>query len=114
MSDSNPNDRHEVEDRLTSRAMNDAEFRQKLLDDPKAALQDEMGVSLPSEVTIKVLEETPDTLYLVIPANIEASPTGELSDAELGAVAGGGDWMSGTTCPLTCRSCYPGPGGTCG
>lgn len=112
MSDSSPNDRHQVEDRLTSRAMNDPDFRQQLLDDPQAAVRDELGMSMPSEVTIKVLEETPDTLYLVIPATMEAAPSGELSDAELGAVAGGGDWASGSTCPLTCRSCpsY----GTCG
>jgi len=114
MSDSAPSDRHEVEDRLTSRAMNDPAFRQQLLDDPQSAVREELGVQLPSEVTIKVLEETPDTLYLVIPASLEAAPSGELSDAELGAVAGGSDWASGTTCPLTCRSCYPGPGGTCG
>jgi hypothetical protein len=107
MSDSTPKDRHEVEDRLTSRAMNDPDFRQQLINDPKAAVQDEMGVAVPSELTITVLEETPDTLYLVIPATIQVSSSGELSDAELGAVAGGGDnYMSGTTCPLTCTSCY--------
>ncbi|MEO7236960.1 MAG: NHLP leader peptide family RiPP precursor [Lapillicoccus sp.] len=94
MSDRNHNDRHEVEDRLTSRAVNDPEFRRQLVDDPHTAVRDELGVSLPSEIRITVLEETADHLYLVIPqehvrATSDWSDRDELSDAELGSVAGG-------------------------
>ena len=95
MSELNESGRHEVEDRLMSRAANDPAFRRQLIDDPQGAIRDELGVSLPSEVKITVLQETPDQLYLVLPQTVEAAPSGELSDAELGAVAGGADWTSG-------------------
>ncbi len=106
--DSGTSARQDVESRVMGRALTDADFRQLLLSDPRAAVQDELGVDLPADVTINVVEEKADTIYLVLPPTEESSETGELSDAELGAVAGGGDWMSGTTCPMTCfRSCFP-------
>ena len=113
MSESSPTNRHEVEDRLMSRAANDPAFRRQLIDDPQGAIRDELGVSLPSEVKITVLQETSDQLYLVLPQTVEAAPSGELSDAELGAVAGGADWSSGTTSAVTCTPSGPGPMGGC-
>ncbi len=81
--------RRDVEDRLTSRAVSDPAFRRHLLDDPHAAVHDELGVAVPSEVTITVLQETPSRLYLVLPATLGSSDSDELSDAELGLIAGG-------------------------
>jgi hypothetical protein len=43
---------------------------------------------LPENIPVKVLEETPTTLYLVLPSR-SAAPQGELSDADLEAVAAG-------------------------
>ncbi len=87
MSDSSSTDRRELEDRLVARATSDSAFRQRLVDDPHAAVKDELGVSLPADVSVTVLQESADRLYLVIPtADGEQS---DLSDAELGAVAGG-------------------------
>ncbi len=96
MSDRSHNDRHEVEDRLTFRAVNDPEFRRQLVDDPHTAVREELGVSLPSEITITVLEETPDHLYLVIPQD-HVRATGELSDRDLDSVAGGAIVSTWTT-----------------
>lgn len=48
---------------------------------------------MPEEVQIRALEETPETVYLVLPAG--TSPVGrdgEISDRELEAVAGGDPW----------------------
>ena len=92
--------RAEMERRLVRRSMEDEPFRQRLLEDPKAAVEQELGTRLPEEVKVVAMEETTDTVYLVLPS---ASPEGELgglSDQELGAVAGGapGGTASGDTC----------------
>ena len=85
----NANTRDELEARLVTRAWNDPAFRQQLLDDPRTALEQELGVELPAQMTIQILEETPDTLYMVLPESPEALSTRELSDTELDAASGG-------------------------
>jgi hypothetical protein len=49
-----------------TRSWTDERFKQKLLTDPRAALK-EVGVEVPKGVTIKVVENTADTQYLVLP-----------------------------------------------
>jgi Nitrile hydratase, alpha chain len=81
--------RAEVERRLVERSLQDEDFRQRLLEDPKGAVEQEFGGRLPEDVEVRVAEESADTIYLVLPS---ASPLGEgveLSDQELEAVAGG-------------------------
>jgi hypothetical protein len=56
-------------------------------------IEQELGTGVPAQVQIRVVEETPDTTYLVLPPS--ASPSGqggELSDRDLEAVAGGDPW----------------------
>jgi hypothetical protein len=50
--------RSTMEARLIERAAKDEAFRRQLVDDPHAALQQALGVSLPGSVNIEVLEET--------------------------------------------------------
>ena len=82
--------RAELERKLIQRSLEDEGFRRRLLDDPKGAVEQEIGTQLPQEIKIRVVEESPDTIYLVLP---RSSPLGgqggELSDRELDAVAGG-------------------------
>ena len=81
--------RAEVERRLIQRSLEDEEFRQRLLADPKGTMEQELGSRLPESVEVRVVEESVETIYLVLPS---ASPTGqgeELSDQQLEAVAGG-------------------------
>jgi hypothetical protein len=97
--------RAEMERRLVGRSLEDDAFRQRLLEDPKAVVEQELGVRLPGTVRVVAVEETADTIYLVLPG---ASPVqdegGELSDRELEAVAGGGwgsvetEWCTGPGC----------------
>jgi hypothetical protein len=93
--------RAEMERRLIQRSLEDDVFRQQLLADPKATVEQELGTQLPEGVRVVAVEETQDTIYLVLPS---ASPLvregGELSDRELDAVAGG--WNSTSDGSLTC------------
>jgi hypothetical protein len=86
--------RAEMERTLVQRSLEDESFRQKLLDDPRGTVEQELGTQLPEGIEVRVVEESAQSIYLVLPS---ASPLGgeegELSDQDLEAVAGGGAWM---------------------
>ena len=52
---------------VMAKCVRDHAFKQHLLADPRETLRQE-GVELPIGVTIKVAEDTPDVINLVIPA----------------------------------------------
>jgi hypothetical protein len=76
---------------LVERAEADAEFRAQLLGaDPSPAIAAELGIELPADLIVRVVEETPGEVVLVLPAAVASD---ELSDAQLAGVAGGSaDW----------------------
>ena len=82
---------------IIAQAAKDEVFKKALLADPKAALESEFGVKLPEDVSYKVLEETANQQYLVLPAVPPAAPEDELSDAELEEVAGGVNMYDAST-----------------
>ena len=100
MNEAGGDGRAEIQRRLIQRSLDEEEFRRRLLDDPKATIEQELGARLPEGVHVRAVEETAETVYLVLPS---ASPLGdgvELSDQELEAVAGGrGD--DGHDCTLS-------------
>ena len=106
--------RAQMEQRLVQRSLEDDAFRQQLLEDPKTAVEQELGTRLPEEVRVVAVEETADTIYLVIPSASPVSEGDELSDQELEAVAGGWEASvaasSCSTCDAgyTCKTCNPG------
>jgi len=71
---------------LFARCWKDESFKKRFLSEPAAVLAEE-GFDVPEGVEIKVIENRPDEMTLVLPFN-PASP--ELSDAEMDQVAGGG------------------------
>ena len=77
-------DRQQIEAHLKSRAASDPEFRKALVSDPRATLAKETGLELPREMKVQVIEESSDSMCLVLPP-----AAGELSDMELESVAGG-------------------------
>jgi hypothetical protein len=97
--------RAEFKRRLIQRSMEE-DFRQKLLDDPKGTLEQELGTRLPKAVRVVAVEETADTIYLVLPfSSPVGGEGGELSDEALESVAGGQDdsvfYCSVSLCPST-------------
>ena len=83
--------RAEFERRLIQRSLEDETFRQRLLDEPKAAVEQELGKRLPESTEVRVLQESQDTIYLVLPTSRAALAQGsELSDQDLEQVSGGG------------------------
>lgn len=82
--------RQELEAQIIAKAWQNEAFKQELLSHPRATVIRELGLKdIPDNLDIKVLEENPTTLYMVLPMK-PVSPTGtELSEEELEAVAGG-------------------------
>lgn len=76
--------RKDLEIHLITRALKDEGFRQELIANPKAVVENELGAKLPEELEIKVMEETEDKLYMVLPCN----PYPGLSEEELKQLVG--------------------------
>lgn len=80
--------RGQIEDRIREKAMKDAEYRKKLMQDPKSVLSQEIDQNIPEKMEVKILEEAPNVIYLVAPQRaVQAGD--ELSEDQLEAVAGG-------------------------
>jgi TPP-dependent pyruvate/acetoin dehydrogenase alpha subunit len=62
-----------MERRLIERSLQDEEFRQRLLADPKATVEEELGTRLPEEVPMVAVEEALDTVYLVLSSTAEGA-----------------------------------------
>ena len=67
-----------------ARAWQDVEYKAKLLRDPHAALAD-VGVSIPRDTKIRILENSADTHHVVLPAAPDHS--GQMSSFELEQIA---------------------------
>ena len=62
-----------IQEQVIARAMKDPAFRQAMLSNPRAVLAREYNVHLPAHLMVRVLEETPNTFTLVLPAQEEAT-----------------------------------------
>jgi hypothetical protein len=56
--------------RLIEKSLQDESFRRRLIEDPKGAVEQELGTRLPEEVRVVSVEETQDTIYLVLPSTL--------------------------------------------
>ncbi len=73
----------ELRGHLMEKATADEAFRARLLSDPKAAIEEELGLAVPASMSIEVHEESGATAHLILP------PDSKLSESDLRAVAGG-------------------------
>jgi hypothetical protein len=92
--------RAEMERKLIQRSLEDEDFRQRLLDDPKGTIEQELEIQLPESVEVRAVEESAETIYLVLPSASRVGQGGELSDQELEDVSGGKSAVS--FCAGTC------------
>jgi hypothetical protein len=79
--------RGQLWDKIVEQAQKNPKYYDLLMSDPRQLMEKQLGVSLPANLNIKVVEETPDTYYIVLP--YFAREGAELSDSDLENVAGG-------------------------
>ena len=79
----------DLEQKLIEKALKDESFRKQLLVNTKDTIEIELGMKIPGFLKIKIVEEDPQTVYLVLPPVPSRTTVIELSDIELEAVAGG-------------------------
>ena len=76
-------ERQEMRAKIVGKATQDAEFRARLLSDPKGTIEQELNVTIPASLSIEVHEASATTAHLVLP------PGSRLSESDLQTVAGG-------------------------
>jgi nitrile hydratase alpha subunit len=86
MTEASAPNRRDLEAKIVARAWADEGFRDRLRADPRSAVAEETGITVPESVAIEVLEETPEKAYLVIPSNRMS-----VADEDL-ELAGGGEY----------------------
>jgi hypothetical protein len=77
--------RGEINDIIAGFAAKNGLYREVLIAEPKKVLAHQMGQKLPDFLNVELVQETADTIYLVLPYQAGE----ELSDADLELVAGG-------------------------
>lgn len=71
------------------KAWRDERFRKDLLSDPKKAIENEFGISVPQDMKISVHEENDSSIHLIVPSVPSNFTSEDLSDDELKEVIGG-------------------------
>jgi len=88
--------RGEMQDLLAKFASNNPEYRSALLKNPRAIVEKQFAMSLPDNLKVKTVEESADTIYVVVPHAVAAGA--ELDDADLEKVAGGATVKGDANC----------------
>jgi hypothetical protein len=63
--------RQQLEMHLAGRALQDPDFRAKLLGDPKRTIENEIGLHFPDTLSIRVHEEKLNELHVVLPVELQ-------------------------------------------
>jgi hypothetical protein len=89
---------------LFARCWKDEAFRKRFKSEPAAVL-DEEGFDVPEGIKVKVIENSPNEMNIVLPANPESM---ELSDSEMDQVAGGAIRRPGASSSAMAPGAYRG------
>ena len=79
--------RGEIQDLLSKFSANNPKYSESLLKNPRAVVEGQLNKKFPDSLHIKAIEETADTMYVIVPFVPKAGA--ELSDGALEMVAGG-------------------------
>ncbi len=79
--------RGQIQDLLNKFAKQNPTYRAALLKNPKAVVEGQLNNKLPASIKVRTVEETADTIYVVVPYVPKSGK--ELGDAALEQVAGG-------------------------
>jgi hypothetical protein len=89
--------RTSIERAIVDRALRDPEFRRRLVDESREAIEEDLGVSLPERMRVIVVEEAPDLMCLVLPVDLSGiseaaawAASGDAPPANGRAPSGGG------------------------
>jgi len=73
----------EMLQQLVERSATDEGFRQALLADPKSTISQELGITIPESMTIKVHQSDMQTVHLALP------PDPNITEEQLEAISAG-------------------------
>ncbi len=73
----------EMLQQLIEKSAVDENFRQALLDDPNSAISEELGITIPESMTIRVHESDMQTVHLALP------PDPNITEEQLEAISAG-------------------------
>jgi hypothetical protein len=81
--------RAEIETIVLENAAKHSQYRDALLADPKKTVETQLNSTLPDNVSVEVVQETPSKIFIRLPHVVAEGA--ELSDDDLEQVAGGKD-----------------------
>ncbi|MCB1095454.1 MAG: NHLP leader peptide family RiPP precursor [Verrucomicrobiales bacterium] len=81
--------REEIESIVLENAAKHPQYRDALLADPKKTIETQLNSTLPEGVSVEVVQESPNKIYIRLPHVVAEGS--ELSDEDLEQVAGGKD-----------------------
>jgi hypothetical protein len=67
MTEQTPKTPKDLEPEIIAKAWENEQFRQELLSNPKEAIAKTLGAKLAENLEVRVVQETPNSLYLVLP-----------------------------------------------
>ncbi len=73
----------EMLQQIVERSALDADFRQQLLTDPKSTISEELGITIPDSMNIRVHESDMQTVHLALP------PDPNITEEQLEAISAG-------------------------
>ena len=88
--------RGEMQDLLSKFASGNPQYRAALLRNPRAIVEKQFNMTIPDNIAVKAVEESADTIWVVVPHAVAAGA--ELDDADLEKVAGGATVKGNAEC----------------
>lgn len=73
----------EMLQQIVEKSALDEDFRQALIDDPKETISQELGITIPESMTVKVHESDMQTVHLALP------PDPNITEEQLEAISAG-------------------------